>query len=474
MIALCYRFMDLCNSNLRYLSNFMGGFRLNKLVIFALLPLMLTCVFADDVLVSDNGHRYSANRIIVKLYPGCEMPESEYIQSIQNLFLETYVVYTNNLRELEKQLHKNVNVVYVEKDFLGEQKEIAHNVATMREDMEMRAPFNDPRVNSLWSFADASSNGISVNRVYEEKSTKPQNEIIVAVVDTGVDVNHEDLRSVIWTNPGEIANNGIDDDNNGYIDDIHGINTLVRDKNGKATVDITDTHSHGTHVSGTIAAQQNNATGVAGIASKVRIMGIRTVPNASDEKDVDIIEAFMYAAKNGAKVINCSFGKDHNEGGNAVAEAIDHIGKEYGVLVVAAAGNSSRDIDARPTYPASFPCETLLVVASTTSSGSMSYFSNYGKESVDVAAPGSSILSTTPGNRYSSMSGTSMASPTVAGVAAEVLANYPSLTPLQLKNVLMDSVTKVSAFSGTIASGGRVDLKKALELAQTVHLENIK
>jgi subtilisin family serine protease len=226
-----------------------------------------------------------------------------------------------------------------------------------------------------------------------------------------------------------------------------------------------DTHSHGTHVSGSIGATQNNGKGVAGIASNVKIMGIRTVPNSSDELDVDVIEAFLYAAKMGAKIINCSFGKNKNEGGMAVSETIEHIRDEYGVLVVAAAGNSSRSIDSRLTYPASFPNDNLLVVASTSSNGRFSYFSNYGFKNVDVAAPGSGILSTTPNNRYSSMSGTSMASPNTAGVAAEVLSHFPNLSPVELKKVLMDSVTKSSRYRGKTVSEGRVDLQKALELA---------
>ena len=284
-------------------------------------------------------------------------------------------------------------------------------------------------------------------------------------MDTGVDYNHEDLKNVMWTNPGEIAGNGIDDDGNGYVDDIHGINTLVRDQDGQATSDMYDTHSHGTHVSGSIAAEQNNGKGIAGIASRVKIMGIRTVPNSGDELDVDVVEAFIYAAKNGAKIINCSFGKSKNEGGQAVSEAIDYIGKNYGTLVIAAAGNDSKNIDRRLTYPASFQNDNLLVVASTTKHGRMSYFSNFGLKNVDVAAPGSGVHSTVPGNRYASYSGTSMAAPNTSGLAAEVWAHFPELGPLAIKKILMKSVTKISRFSTKIKSGGRIDLEKALLLA---------
>lgn len=427
------------------------------------MTLIALALFSLNVLAE-----HHPNRLLVKMIPGSGSPSSDLITNTKHLFGTLYLVHTNNLKELESNLQDDKGVLYVERDHKSLKSELpkASPLPPHLWGMTKAAgPFNDPRVSSQWTFKNSEDGGVSVNRSYQNRRSGPREEIIVAVVDTGVDYNHEDLRDVMWTNPGEIAANGIDDDGNGYIDDIHGINTLVRDSSGNATVDMRDAHSHGTHVSGSIGARQNNGTGVAGIASNVKIMGIRTVPNSSDELDVDVIEAFLYAAKMGAKVINCSFGKDKNEGGMAVSDTIEHIKTEYGVLVVAAAGNSSRNIDSRPTYPASFPNDSLLVVASTSSRGALSYFSNYGIQGVDVAAPGSSILSTVPNNRYSSMSGTSMASPNTAGVAAEVLSHFPDLTPVQLRKVLMDSATKSSRYEGKVVSGGRVDLEKALELA---------
>ncbi|NDG84253.1 MAG: hypothetical protein EBX52_04345 [Proteobacteria bacterium] len=296
---------------------------------------------------------------------------------------------------------------------------------------------------------------------------RAQADVIVAVVDTGVDYNHEDLKSVMWVNPREIPGNGIDDDGNGYVDDVHGINTLVRDSQGRATGNPMASHAHGTHVSGTIAAAQNNRIGIAGIASRARIMAIRTVPDDADETDANVVESFLYAARNGARLINCSFGKEVNEGGRVVKEAIDHVAQKYGVLVVAAAGNDSSsfqkwDIDVKPKYPASYDSEGLLVIAATGSSGGLASFSNVGRKSVDVAAPGVNIWSTLPRNSYGSMSGTSMATPTTVGMLAEVLSRYPTLTPLELKQVAMVSVTPVVSFQSYMASGGRVNLYQAL------------
>ena len=203
-------------------------------------------------------------------------------------------------------------------------------------------------------------------------------------------------------------------------------------------------------------------------------MAIRTVPDDADELDSNIVEAYKYAAKNGARLINCSFGKELNEGGMVVRDVIDEIGKKYNTLVIASAGNDSmgpynwHDNDSKPKYPASFDSANLLVIASTTSSGSLSSFSNIGIKTVDVAAPGSNIYSTIVGNKYGMASGTSMASPNTTGVAAMVLGYYPKLSATELKAVLMKSSTPVAAFKAQIASGGRVNLKSALSKAKAV------
>jgi len=402
----------------------------------------------------------------VKLKEGQSLPESSKILSSMHLFKNIYVVRTNSLLDLESSLKSSEQVLEVNRDYFSGREKLptAKNVEKINHGTnKLNTPFNDPGLRKLWAFKASANNGMGVIPAYENYDGSSSEKIIVAVVDTGVDYNHEDLKDVMWTNEREIPGNGIDDDENGYIDDIHGINTLVRDSEGRATMDMMDGHSHGTHVSGTIAAKQNNGIGIAGVAGNVQIMGIRTVPNSSDETDVDVAEAFIYAAKNGARVINCSFGKDHNEGGQLVKETIDYIGSVYGVLVVAAAGNSSRDIDRRLTYPASFDSETLLVVASTSKRGGMSYFSNYGKIGVDVAAPGSGIYSTTPRNRYGNMSGTSMASPNTAGVAAEILSRNPALTPVELKEVIMRTVSKRRGYTAKVVAGGLVDLSAAVK-----------
>lgn len=427
-----------------------------------------------------NSRRFHPENLIVKVKKGQKMVNSPFIKSAKRLIGRMYLVKTNNPQEVAQKLSKHESIEYAQLDYYGEKSQMPK--MEVLDDMGLAMKrftevnffnFNDPDASKLWAFN--STSGMNVSQAYDVLPQSEAKEIIVAVVDTGVDHNHQDLKDIMWTNEKEIAGNGIDDDNNGYIDDIHGINTLVRDRNGNATMNTMASHWHGTHVAGTIAATQNNGIGIAGVANNVKIMAIRTVPDDSDELDSDIVEGFKYAAKMGAKVINCSFGKSRNENGMAVRDAINEIGKRYNTLVIASAGNDSNNPfggcpgwcnnDERLKYPASFDSENLLVVASTTSNGSMSSFSNTGVRTVDVAAPGSNIYSTINGNKYGMASGTSMAAPNTSGVAAMILSYYPDLSATQLKDVLMQSVTKVPAFSGMIASGGRVNLKAALSKA---------
>lgn len=431
---------------------------MKALVLFVWI-ISINCLYASS----------TPSELIIKMKPGKALPALGTTAKIQNLFGSVYIIRNENAEALLEKIKNHPDIEYVERNHTREvELPIPVKNRENQNPPKTLSQFNDPKADKLWSFDDAEYFGISINAAYKLYATTATKTVIVAVVDTGVDYRHEDLKDVMWINQKEIPGNGIDDDKNGYIDDIYGINLLNRDSEGRATGNMMDAHSHGTHVSGTIAAKQNNKIGVAGIASNVRIMGIRAVPNDDDETDVNIAEAFIYAAKNGAKIINCSFGKSSNEGGKLIPETLQYIQDNYGVLIVAASGNSSLDIDKTPTYPASHKNDNLLIVASSTSSNFMSRFSNYGINSVDVAAPGSGIFSTTPNNSYESLSGTSMASPTTAGVAAEVLSHYPNLSPIQLKNVIINSVTKVERFKDKLVSGGRIDLLNALELARTI------
>lgn len=427
-----------------------------------LLTLMFAAISAVNASSTPSEPRFEQDKLFVKVKKGSKLPQSSLIKSAKHLFGENYLVKTQNASLLAEELKSLSSIARIEKSYYAGKKKLPaasrQKLNAPREDFEY---FNDPLANRVWAFRDADAHGVSAHKSYLSPLNINKEEVIVAVVDTGVDYRHEDLRDIMWVNHDEIPGNGIDDDQNGYIDDVYGIDPLDDDTNPMAS------HAHGTHVAGTIAATQNNGIGIAGIASNVKIMAIRTVPDDSDETDADVVESFLYAAKNGAKIINCSFGKSHNEGGMIVNETMDHIGKEFGAMVVAAAGNDYRsDNDVTLTYPASFPSDYLMVIASTTRYGGLSSFSNIGANTVDLAAPGSSVFSTMPGNGYANMSGTSMATPTAVGVTAEVLSHFPELDPISLRSILMNTVTKVDKFDGLMVTSGRIDLYNALQFTE--------
>lgn len=473
--------------------------------------------------------------------------------------------------------------------------------------------------------------GMSVDRAYEEIiKNKKGKTVIVAVLDSGMDLDHEDIKNVLWTNKGEIPNNGKDDDGNGYVDDIHGYNflgdsyneeleyvrmlrlnigdasdrakarlmldeeypkalqnkqqyeqifqvvkgadKLVRTELGKETYtkddlmaiepktsqmeqsvavlsqmfaygdsisevldeleegityftdqvnynlnkdfngripvgddpyDISDvpygngnpknqvdTESHGTHVAGIIAAQRNNGKGVNGVAQNVEIMSIRAVPNG-DEYDKDIALGIRYAVDNGASIINCSFGKAFSPEAQWVYDALQYAASKN-VLIVHAAGNDGEDLDdpENPNYPndhkfgnTEFVDNVLTVGALSSGYGSnmVATFSNYGKQNVDVFAPGDKIYSTMPNNDYEFQGGTSMAAPAVAGVAALIKSYYPSLSASQIKSIIMQSglrskasvivagdETKATTFDKISKSGKMVNAYNALIMADNI------
>lgn len=434
--------------------------------------------------------------------------------------------------------------------------------------------------------------GMSLKKAYQFISNKKGTPVVVAIVDSGVDLGHEDLKDVAWVNPKEIAGNGKDDDKNGFIDDINGWNFLgsiykenaelyriikdpdiaddatyqrakkaydkkvekaTTDKNrygqilqavlfaneniskelgtetfkkeDVAKIDVSKSEklansveianqmygfglanlqeaidelttlvddakdllegnavkknyrtvlsddensmettmygdnktghsvkkeSHGSHVSGIVAASRNNGKGMNGVATNVKIMAVRVVPDG-DEYDKDVALGIRYAVDNGAKVINTSFGKGYSPKKEWVYEAIKYAA-EKDVLIVNAAGNSAKDIDVHYTYPNDAPdlknevSDNFLTVGAVSSNYNeklLASFTNYGKVNVDVFAPGVKIYSTTPENEYDYKSGTSMAAPAVAGVAALIRSYYPQLSASQVKHILMNSGTKL-------------------------------
>ncbi len=282
--------------------------------------------------------------------------------------------------------------------------------------------------------------------------------VTVAVIDTGVDTTHPDLSGHLWTNPGETPSNGIDDDANGYVDDVHGWDFADP---GPQLYSPADGDSHGTHVAGIIAAERGNGTGVAGVAGDARIMVLKFLKPTGGYTS-DAIVAIQYAVAEGAKVINASWGGTGYS--QALCDAISQAG-DAGVTFVAAAGNSGTDNDATPLWPANCPSSSLISVAATTPGDGLASFSNYGPTQVDVGAPGENILSTIPGSSYGYKSGTSMAAPQVSGIAAAVAGAAPGLAPWQTKAAITGGGVPAAALAGVTTSGRRADLLGALTLA---------
>jgi len=282
----------------------------------------------------------------------------------------------------------------------------------------------------------------------------------VAINDTGVDYTHVDLAANIWTNPGEIAGNGIDDDHNGFIDDIHGYDFVNHDG------DPMDDANHGTHVAGTIAAVGNNGVGIAGVNWSTSIMALKFLDNEGSGYLSDALAAINYATMMRSTYgVNIRVSNNSWGGGpySSLLQAAIQANNNAGILFVAAAGNSSSNNDVTPQYPANYPVANIISVAATNSNDQLAYFSCYGATTVDIAAPGESIYSTITGNRYAWFSGTSMATPHVAGVAALAWAVAPNATVAQVRNAILQGADPIASLSGKVVTGGRLNAYNTLQ-----------
>ncbi len=321
---------------------------------------------------------------------------------------------------------------------------------------------NDTDFGSLWGMAK-----ISAPQAWDLSTGSSA--VVVANIDTGVKYNHEDLAANMWTNPGEINGNGLDDDNNGYTDDYYGYDFFYNDP------DPMDENGHGTHTAGTIGAVGNNSLGVVGVNWNVRIMAIKIYDSDGyGTTSAMLINAYNYIRimkQRGVniRVTNNSYGGCDEACGFDLAtkDAIDALGNA-GVLQVFAAGNDGSNIDVTPFYPASYNSPWIISVANSTSTDTRNGGSNYGQVNVDLAAPGTGILSTLIGAaKYGSLSGTSMAAPHVAGAAALLAAHNPALSSASLKATILNTVDPLAAWNGVVKTGGRLNVAQALQ-TQTV------
>ena len=270
--------------------------------------------------------------------------------------------------------------------------------------------------------------------------------VTVAVIDTGADLDHVDLRDNLWRNTREVPANGVDDDANGIVDDVHGADFVNRDG------DPSDDNGHGTHVAGILAARGSNRAGVTGVAQRARLMVVKALGADAVGSALTMAEAVRYAAANGAKIINMSVSGPTRS--QAFEEAVQ-AASDAGVLLVVAAGNSGHDLDAQPEYPASFPASHLLAVAATGRTGRILGISNRGQGTVDLAAPGLSVVSTSRDGDYEIRTGTSMAAPHVAGALVLLASARPDLGADALQAAVLGSARRgVAVTTGTLDVAG--------------------
>ena len=327
--------------------------------------------------------------------------------------------------------------------------------------LELRSMPEDPDFSngSLWGLRNTIGlPGVDVGANDAWRLTSGSSNVVVAVIDSGIEVQHPDLVANLWRNPREIPGNQIDDDGNGYVDDVHGIDLVASTKGVALTK---DEDGHGTHVSGTIAATANNI-GVVGLAYNSRLMGIRILDGEGKGGAISsLIKGLEYALANGARVINASFGGPGYS--QAAFDAYSALG-DAGVIVVCAAGNETQNTDLVPNYPSNYRLGNIISVASVNLFGELSDFSNYGLDSVDLGAPGEDIKSTDLRSTYSFRGGTSMAAPHVAAVAALVISRYPNIGIHELRQRLIQSTVPIPSLAGKVKTGGIINAYRALAL----------
>lgn len=338
----------------------------------------------------------------------------------------------------------------------------------------------DPLFSKQWGMKD-----IGVENAWRVNAG---NKIIVAVIDTGVDYTHEDLLPNLWRNPKEIPNNNIDDDNNGFVDDVIGWDFLSKDNKpyDLAATSLGDllnggNPGHGTHCAGNVAARGQNGKGISGVAPNAQIMALRFIGNEGGTT-ADAVLSIKYAVDNGAKVLSNSWGSEGEDPADAVnnqalKDAVQYAA-DHDVLFVAAAGNGHQgkgydnDTDANPGFPASYTHDNIISVAALDVNNNFGSFSNWGRTSVDIGAPGVKVFSTTVGGKYSdtvipllgaTWDGTSMACPHVAGAAALYWSVHPEKTYAQVKAAILNSAVKIPSAAGKLVSEGKLNVDNLMK-----------
>ncbi len=342
-------------------------------------------------------------------------------------------------------------------------EDILANANLNSKNYSMNTP-TDPEFGKLWGLVNTGDNepvkagqtrtpgkvGADISAVQAWGLSRGSRNVTVAVIDTGIDYNHPDLANQMWVNDKEANGEaGVDDDGNGFIDDVYGYDFANNDG------DPLDGHSHGTHCAGTIGAEHDNGIGVAGVMKDVSIMAIKFLTDSGSGSTANAIKAVDYATKMNVDIMSNSWG-----GGGASQALEDAIkrAKDAGILFVAAAGNSSTNNDSKPHYPSNYNVENVISVAAHNAQDSLATFSCYGKKTVHVAAPGRNILSTVKGGEYAVYSGTSMATPHVSGILGLYVSTFGRTDFTELKNKMMSTSVYDPAYKNKLISEGRINV----------------
>ncbi len=388
-----------------------------------------------------DSNNYSNNTVIVKINDDkvIDKIETKYSIDINPIGDDSYVVNFDKEKYSVDQIMNNLNsdnmIEYVQPDYY-------FNLAA--------TPSTEQYYDNQWGIKSPSY-GVDLLNLWSQITGNPS--VVVAVVDTGVQYDHPDLVNNMWHNPDEISGNAIDDDNNGHVDDYYGWNFASNSSN------INDNDGHGTHVAGIIGAEINDL-GVAGVVPNVKIMALKVISNDGNIYLSNVTSAINYAISKGVKIFNFSFGS------NDYVQSFKDLLQSKDVLFVCAAGNGGEDQigdnnDNTPFYPASYDLNNVISVAATNSSGNLASYSNYGVNTVDVAAPGDYIYSTLNGSDYGYKSGTSMAAPFVTGLSAILYGSNTNTTISQLKNNIISGVKNLSSLNGKVFSSGLIDIKES-------------
>lgn len=438
-----------------------------KLVFAALFSLLISATWAEAAetnFIRLGKYDVHPSRLIVK-------PKSGYSQPAQTAAVDALGLKARAaFRRIPRLVVLEERVINAQASPQARAQTLAARIAALRAsgqfeyvqpDYVLRPTLqpNDTRFQdgTLWGLKNNGGQGGVVGADIDAEGawdiTTGDTNVIVAVIDTGVRYTHQDLAAQMWRNPGEIPGNGIDDDGNGYVDDIFGIN--APGNNG----DPMDFYDHGTHVAGTIGAAANNGSPHVGVAWKVRIMALKFLNPFGFTADA--IECLDYAVAKGAKISNNSWG-----GGPFNQGLLDAIiaARDAGHLFIAAAGNDGTDNDSIPHYPSNYEVDNVISVAALDRADRLASFSDYGLTTVHLGAPGVAIFSSTAGSdsEYQFFNGTSMATPHVTGVAALLAAKYPQATYSELRDAILQTVVPIPALAGKCTTGGRLNAYQAL------------